>query len=71
MDKKGERATVDHKIPVVGGGSDSFDNLTLACHECNVKKFDQDTYTKRKKVYLTKRRTGKKGYQQQLFKEEQ
>lgn len=32
------RATIDHLIPLVGGGSDSFDNTILSCQTCNSEK---------------------------------
>lgn len=28
--------TVDHIVPISGGGDDSFDNLAIACKPCNV-----------------------------------
>ena len=34
------RAVLDHKIPMSGGGSDGFDNITLACNQCNIRKYD-------------------------------
>ena len=37
-----DRATLDHKIPHVAGGSDSFDNIILACNKCNQMKADKD-----------------------------
>lgn len=36
--KSNERATIDHKIPLVGGGPDTFDNSVLACQKCNTAK---------------------------------
>jgi len=36
-----DRGVIDHRIPHVAGGSDSFDNLVLACSECNKKKTDR------------------------------
>lgn len=37
-----DRAVIEHRIPVIAGGSDSFDNIFLACSECNQQKLDQD-----------------------------
>ncbi len=34
------RATIDHMIPAIGGGADSFQNCILACNKCNIKKSD-------------------------------
>ncbi|MGR3302122.1 MAG: HNH endonuclease [Candidatus Scalindua sp.] len=31
----GIHLTIDHKIPYVDGGDDSFSNLVTACSECN------------------------------------
>ncbi len=33
--------TVDHVIPIVEGGSDTSDNLALACFHCNRRKADR------------------------------
>lgn len=32
---KGVHLTLDHKVPYVDGGADSFDNLVTACSDCN------------------------------------
>jgi hypothetical protein len=32
------RFTVDHVVPLAGGGGDSLDNLALACFHCNRRK---------------------------------
>jgi hypothetical protein len=37
------RFTVDHLIPVLEGGEDSFENLALACFHCNRRKSDKQT----------------------------
>lgn len=44
--KSVERATLDHKIPLVGGGPDTFENAILSCQPCNVRKgpVSYDTY---------------------------
>lgn len=34
------RAVIDHKIPMAGGGSNSIENMALACNACNIKKND-------------------------------
>lgn len=34
-------ATLDHVVPRSKGGTDSMDNLVLACQPCNVRKADQ------------------------------
>ncbi len=36
------RATVDHKKPLVKGGTNDFDNLVTACEKCNSKKGELD-----------------------------
>jgi hypothetical protein len=36
-----DRAVMDHRIPVAGGGADSFANTVLSCHDCNAKKLDE------------------------------
>jgi len=35
------RFTVDHVIPLAQGGSDTLDNLALACFHCNRRKADR------------------------------
>jgi hypothetical protein len=35
-----DRAVMDHRIAVAGGGPDSFENVVLACQACNAKKAD-------------------------------
>jgi hypothetical protein len=35
-----DRAVMDHRVPVAGGGADSFANVVLSCHGCNAKKLD-------------------------------
>lgn len=35
---KPERATIEHILPLSRGGTHTFDNVTLACHSCNVRK---------------------------------
>jgi hypothetical protein len=37
------RFTVDHVVPLMHGGSDTFDNLALACFHCNRHKADKLT----------------------------
>jgi 5-methylcytosine-specific restriction endonuclease McrA len=32
------RGVMDHRVPVIAGGSDAFDNIALACYACNAKK---------------------------------
>lgn len=39
--KMGGKLEVDHKIPVIKGGSDNFTNLVTACRTCNRKKRDK------------------------------
>ncbi len=39
--KSENRAVIDHKIPVAGGGSNSLDNLVLSCQKCNMRKLDR------------------------------
>jgi hypothetical protein len=34
------RFTVEHVIPIAGGGTNHFDNLALACFHCNRRKSD-------------------------------
>lgn len=34
----GIRLVVDHIVPVADGGTDDWDNLAAACHECNAGK---------------------------------
>lgn len=48
--KSENRAVIDHTIPVVGGGSNSFDNLVLSCQKCNMEKLDKspEEYMKEK-----------------------
>ena len=36
--KRNERATLDHRIPLVGGGPDTFENAVLSCQGCNSRK---------------------------------
>lgn len=38
--KEGSRLEIEHIRPKSKGGSDSWQNLTLACRECNIKKGD-------------------------------
>lgn len=38
--KSSTRAVMDHRIPVAAGGSDSMDNMVLACVPCNIRKHD-------------------------------
>lgn len=33
-----DRATIEHILPLSRGGTHTFDNVTLACHSCNVRK---------------------------------
>jgi 5-methylcytosine-specific restriction endonuclease McrA len=33
--------TIDHLLPIAQGGTDSLDNLALACFHCNRRKTDQ------------------------------
>lgn len=33
--------TIDHVVPIAAGGLDSWDNVRLACWECNIKKSDK------------------------------
>ena len=40
--KINDRASLDHKIPIIGGGIDSFDNAVLACQKCNSAKGSMD-----------------------------
>ena len=35
---RGGKLTIDHKIPVSRDGSDTQDNLCVACHRCNCRK---------------------------------
>lgn len=35
---KGDSATIEHKIPISRGGSNSRDNKVLACYNCNADK---------------------------------
>lgn len=35
-----EEATVDHKIPKSNGGSNYYENLVIACSDCNMSKAD-------------------------------
>ncbi len=35
------RLTLDHVIPASRGGRDSWENLVVACHSCNVRKADR------------------------------
>lgn len=37
--------TIDHIIPIRQGGTDSLDNLALACFHCNRRKTDKTTST--------------------------
>jgi hypothetical protein len=39
---KPDRAVMDHRTPLAGGGDDTFSNVTLACNECNQRKHDRD-----------------------------
>lgn len=52
--KSSNRAVLDHKIPIVGGGSDSLDNIVLCCQECNMKKPDKDPEEFIKEVILSR-----------------
>lgn len=36
IDKK--NATIDHKIPIIAGGSNEIDNFVLCCQKCNLTK---------------------------------
>ena len=36
------RVVMDHRVPVVSGGSHGMENIALACHACNAKKSDRD-----------------------------
>lgn len=38
--KSPDRAVLDHRVPVSGGGSNGFENTVLACNACNAKKYD-------------------------------
>ena len=43
--KDDNRVCMDHKIPIAAGGSDTFDNIVLACNACNKAKVDMDADT--------------------------
>jgi hypothetical protein len=34
------RAVIDHRIPLISGGADSFDNVILSCNVCNLRKHE-------------------------------
>jgi CRISPR/Cas system Type II protein with McrA/HNH and RuvC-like nuclease domain len=42
--KKPRQATVDHMHPLSKGGSDSVQNMVLACSVCNNEKADMDYF---------------------------
>lgn len=37
---KTKNITIEHKIPIIRGGTNDFDNLAPACYSCNVKKIN-------------------------------
>ena len=40
--KKSNQLTIDHIVPKVKGGKDTWENLVTACHRCNNQKGDKD-----------------------------
>ena len=41
---EGRADQVDHIVPVVSGGSDSFNNLRAACKPCNTARWHHSAY---------------------------
>lgn len=37
------RFTIDHRLPKSRGGSDALENLVLACHRCNTRRYNFTT----------------------------
>lgn len=56
--RSANRAVMDHRVPVVGGGADNPDNITLSCYGCNATKCDKNPEDFAEEVFLRSIATG-------------